>query len=128
MDPGDRRRRLEVAGRVVPVAVAGMRRTWTAGMENRAPENDPKHYVDATGARPDVCVVTLSADEAADDGAPLTVLALPVDAEGLARTDRRERRYVRVDIADRCAPALPGPAWIYTATPRARETAAAAAA
>ncbi|WP_210491875.1 hypothetical protein [Patulibacter sp. SYSU D01012] len=129
VDPADPLvRRLAAVGRAVPVLVPGLRRTWAAGMENRAPENDDKHYVDPAGTRPDVCVATLSADEVDEVGPPLNALALPVDADGLARTDRRERRYVRVDVADRCTPALGGAAWIYTATPRAREAAAAAAA
>ena len=127
VDPGDPLvRRLAAAGRAVPGDVAGMRRTWTAGMENRAAVNDPKHYVDPDGGRPDVVVVTLSADE--DPGGSLPVLALPVDADGLARTDAREARYDRIAVGDRFSAALPGPVWIYRATDRARERAAAAAA
>jgi hypothetical protein len=118
-------RRLASAGRAVPGEVAGLRRTWVAGMENRAPENDAKHYVDREGARPDVVVVTLSADE--DPGGGLPVLALPVDADGLARTDAREARYGRIEVGARFSVALPGPVWIYRATDRARERTATAA-
>lgn len=127
VDPDDPLvRRLTAAGRAVPGDVAGMRRTWTAGMENRAAENDPKHYVDPDGGRPDVVVVTLSADD--DPGCTLPVLALPVDAEGLARTDARERRYDRIEVGARFSAPLPGPVWIYRATDRARERTATAAA
>jgi hypothetical protein len=126
VDPDDPLvRALAAAGRAVPGVVAGMRRTWVAGMENRAPENDPKHYVDPDSGRPDVVVVTLSADE--DPGGKLPVLALPVDADGLARTDVREARYDRIDVAPRFSVALPGPVWIYRATEGARERTAAAA-
>jgi hypothetical protein len=119
-------RRLSAAGRAVPGDVHGMRRTWVAGMENRAAENDAKHYVDAEGGRPDVVVVALSADE--DPDAALPVLALPVDAAGLARTDAREARYDRVEVGERFSAALPGPVWIYRATERARERTTTAAA
>jgi hypothetical protein len=126
VDPGDPLvRRLAAAGRAVPGDEAGMRRTWTAGMENRAAENDHKHYVDPDGRRPDVVVVTLSADEHPDGTLP--VLALPVDAEGLARTDARELRYDRLEVGASFSVPLPGPVWIYRATPGARERAAAAA-
>lgn len=117
--------RLAAAGRAVAGDVSGMRRTWTAGMENRAPQNDLKHYVDPDGGRPDVVVVTLSADD--DPGGSLPVLALPVDADGLARTDAREARYDRIEAGDRFSAALPGPVWIYRATERARERTADAA-
>jgi hypothetical protein len=127
VDPDDPLvRRLAAAGRAVPGDVRGMRRTWVAGMENRAAENDPKHYVDADGGRPDVVVVTLSADEDPDGNLP--VLALPVDADGLARTDAREARYDRLEVGARFSAGLPGPVWIYRATDGARQRTAAAAA
>jgi phage baseplate assembly protein gpV len=118
-------RRIASAGRGIPGEVEGMRRTWVAGMENRAGENDAKHYVDPDGGRPDVVVVTLSADE--DPGGTLPVVALPVDTDGLARTDAREARYDRIEVGARFSGALPGPVWIYRATGRARERTAAAA-
>jgi hypothetical protein len=142
VDPDDPLvRRLTARGTAVAGTVAGVRRTWTAGMENRARENDDKHYVDPSGGRPDVCVVTLSADpEPGRDPDPdpdpdrgtrpggLNVVALPVDADGLARADRRERRYVRREVGSRFSVPLDGPVWIYTASERARADAAAAAA
>lgn len=55
----------------------------------------------------------------------MNVLALPVDADGLARTDARERGYDRVDVTARFRPepegtAVDGPVWIYTASAEAR--------
>ena len=127
VDPADPLvRHLSAAGRAIPGDVSGMRRTWVAGMENRAAENDAKHYVEADGGRPDVVVVTLSADD--DPDGTLPVLALPVDADGLARTDAREARYQRLEVGARFSAALAGPVWIYRATDRARERTTAAAA
>jgi hypothetical protein len=122
VDPDDPLvRRMAVEGRALMGTVRGMRRTWTAGLENRAAEHDGKHHLDADGGRPDVVVAALSADE--HPSSVLNVLALPVDADGLARTDARERGYERIEVGDRFRAAgreLDGPVWIYTATDAAR--------
>lgn len=121
VDPDDPLvRRLAIEGRAVPGEVTGMRRTWAAGLENRAPENDGKHHLDEHGARPDVCVAALSADE--HPGSAINVLALPVDADALARTDARERGYERLEVSDRFSVRLDGPVWIYRATASARRS------
>lgn len=177
-------RRLSIAGLAIPGKVAGVRRTWTAGLVNSAPEHDGKHHLDPDGTRPDLVVAALSADLVTGEGVreigvdpgevvdvrhlpagegrgprsahgvpALNVLALPVDADGLARTDARERGYERIDVADRFVAdagagvparaaasagavdvderrpeALDGPAWIYTASEASREDVARASA
>lgn len=123
VDPDDPLvRRMAVEGRAVMGAVDGMRRTWAAGLDNGAAEHDGKHHLDAAGSRPDVVVAALSADE--DAGTAMNVLALPVDAEGLARTDARERGYERVEVGARFrtdgGAHLDGPVWIYTASAATR--------
>ncbi|WP_026909410.1 hypothetical protein [Patulibacter minatonensis] len=103
VDPDDPLvRRMAVEGRAVMGTVEGMRRTWAAGLDNAAAEHDGKHHRDADGRRPDVVVAALSADE--DRASAMNVLALPVDADGLARTDARERGYERLEVGARFRP------------------------
>jgi hypothetical protein len=103
----------------------GFRRRWRAAMENRAPLNDHKHYVDPDGTRPDICVVTL--DISPGDG-DVNGIALPVDEAALMALDRRELRYDRIDVTHAFSAVLGASVWTYTAKAEARLRYAASAA
>lgn len=94
----------------------GLRRGWRAAMENTAPLNDPKHYADPDGTRPDVYVVTL---DVAPGAGNVNGVARPVDETGLAEIDRRELRYDRTDVSEWFTGAVELPVWAYTANAEA---------
>ncbi len=97
--------------------VDGFRRRWNAAMENRAPLNDHKHYLDsATGERPDICVVALNVQRA--DGR-VNGVAVPVDERALPVFDHRELHYDRVDVSAAFSPAVDLPVWTYTGNEQA---------
>jgi hypothetical protein len=104
--------------RVIEGYLRGFRRSWTAGMENRAPLNDGAYYVDAaSGVRPDVCVVALSIDASDDD---VNGVAIPVTAAELPAFDLRELHYDRIDVSGHFSCSLAYPIWAYRANTRAR--------
>jgi cation transport regulator ChaC len=109
--------RLGSTARAVLGHVEGYRRSWRAGMDNRAARNDHRHYVDRAGHRPDLVVVTLDARPAPGR---INGVAIPVTADELALLDRREQRYERVDVRESFSvPLEGGPVWLYTRIPLA---------
>ena len=69
-----------------------------------------KYYLTEDGARPAVRVVFL--DLVQLPGASVNGILSPVDDEQLARLDRRERNYDRVDVTE-LIDAPPGRTWAY---------------
>lgn len=103
-------------GTVQPVygRVTGYARCWNAGFENLSPTRDHKHYVDAaTGARPDICVVSLNLERAPRGDA--NGLAIPVNRERLGEIDEREQEMVRQDVTAAFSPDLSATVWTYFA-------------
>jgi hypothetical protein len=97
--------------------IEGYRRRWNAGMENRAPLNDRKHYVDsATGERLDICVVALNVQPG--DGR-VNGVAVPVSAQALPAFDRRELHYDRIDVSAAFTERVGLPIWTYTGNDQA---------
>src|SRR3954463_5784770 len=82
----------------------GHRRVWGVAMDNRVAVPGYKVYERPDGARPAVDVAFLDLEAAAGaDGVNGALLA--VDDAALARLDRRERQYRRVDVTALVAPA-----------------------
>jgi Gamma-glutamyl cyclotransferase, AIG2-like len=97
----------------------GFARGWGVAMDNGRDLPGYKYYTAADGSRPRVFVSFL--DVAPADGvAAVNGLCLPVDADQLARLDRRERNYSRVDVSDRVQ-FRGARVWVYVGTPAARE-------
>jgi hypothetical protein len=123
-DPEDPLVRRTVGGSAARFGSVPGRRRWTAGMSNREPVNDHKHYVDPdTRERPDVVVVTLSLDPGTDE---VQGVAIPVTHDELRHFDRRELRYDRVALEGFRGAELDAPLWTYTAHAKARADLAAA--
>lgn len=77
----------------------GRRRVWGVAMDNRRDLPGYKYYSDPlSGARPPVFVAFLDITAAAEPGAAVTGLCLPVDACRLRELDRRERNYQRIEV------------------------------
>jgi hypothetical protein len=76
-----------------------------------------KHYLRPDGTRPAVCVAFL--DIVRRRGATVTGVCRPVDDEGLAALDVRERNYVRRDVTAHVRGA-PGRVWAYVGSPSGR--------
>jgi hypothetical protein len=115
------RRAANAAGFVADLG--GHRRAWTVAMDNAQHVPGYKRYVDpVTGEPPDACVAFL--DVVQEPGSAVNGVCLAVTADTLARLDRRERNYERVDVTDLVAGA-PGSVWTYrgTAAGRARHAA-----
>ena len=98
----------------------GHRREWGVAMDNRRDLPGYKYYTDSAGQRPEVYVAFLDVRPVEDPEACVNGLCLPVDAAGLARLDRRERNYRRVDVSDRID-AGGARVWAYVGSPEARE-------
>jgi hypothetical protein len=77
----------------------GFSRGWGVAMDNRRDEPGYKYYTAADGSRPEVFVSFL--DLTAVATASTNGLCLPVDDAVLARLDRRERNYSRLDVSER---------------------------
>jgi hypothetical protein len=75
----------------------GHRRRWGVAMDNRRDLPGYKHYTDASGQRPPVCVCFL--DIVGDPSSAVNGVCLPVDSERLAMLDDRERNYERRDVS-----------------------------
>lgn len=99
--------------------LAGFARGWGVAMDNGRDLPGYKYYTAADGSRPRVFVSFLDV-EPVDGAAAVNGLCLPVDADLLARLDRRERNYSRVDVSDRVQ-ARGARVWVYLGTPAARE-------
>jgi hypothetical protein len=111
----------------VPARLHGWRRRWGVAMDNRADLPGYKHYLDADGTRPAVCVAFL--DVVPDARAAVDGLCVPVGAAELAALDARERNYVRVEVTGQLDPAAGlGRVWTYTGREDSRARFAAAAA
>lgn len=75
----------------------GYRRHWGVAMDNWEGGEGVKHWLDrTTGERPRIRVAYLDLYE--QPGSAVNGLALPVDAERLAKLDAREINYRRVDV------------------------------
>jgi hypothetical protein len=98
--------------------LAGFARGWGVAMDNGRDLPGYKYYTAADGTRPPVFVSFLDVAPAAG-GATVNGLCLPVDAAQLARLDRRERNYLRLDVSDRID-AGGARVWAYVGTPAAR--------
>jgi hypothetical protein len=97
----------------------GYARGWGVAMDNRRDLPGYKYYTAADGTRPPVFVSFLDVAPAAG-GAAVNGLCLPVDGAQLARLDRRERNYSRLDVSGRID-AGGARVWVYVGTPAARE-------
>ena len=97
----------------------GFTRGWGVAMDNRRDLSGYKYYTTPDGSRPAVFVAFLDV-WAAGEGSAVNGLCLPVDAGQLARLDRRERNYARLDVSDRIE-AGGARVWVYAGTPPARE-------
>ncbi len=99
--------------------VAGYRRAWNVAARNTDRLNDSRYYADpATGDRPDILVVFSNLRPAPTD--TCDGVAIAVDADALARFDRRELNYRRVDITASVRTPLPGRVWTYVGLDEAR--------
>jgi hypothetical protein len=96
----------------------GFVRGWGVAMDNRRDLPGYKYDTAADGTRPPVFVSFLDVAPAGG-GAAVNGLCLPVHEGLLARLDRRERNYVRLDVSDRIDAG--GRVWTYAGTPEARE-------
>jgi len=81
--------------------LTGFARGWGVAMDNSVDLPGYKFYVEPNGRRPGVFVAFL--DLVSDPAPDARVIGVcrPVDHGELARLDRRERNYVRVDVSDR---------------------------
>jgi hypothetical protein len=96
-------------------------------MDNRADLPGYKHYLDADGTRPPVCVAFLDVVPEAD--AVVEGVCVPIADAELAALDARERNYVRVDVTGSVQPAAElGRVWTYAGREDSRGRFAAAAA
>jgi len=107
---------------IAPATLSGWRRSWTLKRDNRRCE---KTFSRADGSIPEH---VLALDVAPDPGATVNgALVLVSDAE-LARLDRRELRYDRVevtlDVAVEQAETLPSRTFTYVAKPENRASGA----
>jgi hypothetical protein len=99
--------------------LAGCVRRWGVAMDNQMDLPAYKYYTDADGSRPAVCVAYLDV-VTASAGDRVNGLCLPVDDARLARLDRRERNYERVDASDRVQ-AGGARVWVYAGRADSRE-------
>jgi hypothetical protein len=96
-----------------PVRLAWLRdyrRGWGVAMDNSEDVPGYKYYVEDDRGRPAVWVVFL--DLVRVPGASVNGILSPVDDDELARLDRRERNYDRVDVTA-SIDAPPGRTWAY---------------
>ena len=103
-------------------SLRGFIRSWDVAMDNRVDIPGYKYYVDpVTHERPAVHVTFLNLTP--DPHTDAVGFLLPVDPGQLARLDRRERNYDRVEVSDRVLTAQPLRTRVYTylGTPQARE-------
>jgi hypothetical protein len=126
--PGPRPRRAVGAGGFI-ADLPGFLRGWGVAMDNRRDLPGYKCYTDSAGARPEVFVAFLDVfaiDAGHESGAAGALVAagavgavnglcLPVDESDLARLDRRERNYERLDVTD-LIDAGGGRVWTYVGT------------
>jgi hypothetical protein len=108
--PGPAPRREHGAGGFV-ADLPGFARGWGVAMDNRRDLAGYKYYTDAAGVRPSVFVAFLDVWATAGPAGPegdggagaaggVNGLCRPVDESELARLDRRERNYERLDVTD----------------------------
>ncbi len=103
-----------------PVRLArlrGHRRGWGVAMDNGADVPGYKRYLAEDGSRPAVWVVFL--DLAHAPGSSVNGILSPVDDDELARLDRRERNYDRLDVTE-LIDAPPGRTWAYVGSAAGR--------
>jgi len=90
----------------------GFRRSWNIAWDNSIEAPGYAHYVDReTGERYPGHVVVLNIRP--DSSSAVNGIAFRVTPEELARLDRRERNYDRVEVTDLLDTALPAPVWTY---------------
>jgi hypothetical protein len=97
----------------------GFVRRWGVAMDNRRDLPGYKYYTDPAGRRPDVFVAFLDVVPSVTDADAVNGLCLPVGEADLARLDRRERNYERVDVSDRVN-AGGARVWAYTGSAAGR--------
>ena len=98
-----------------PAELRGWRRTWGVAMDNAVTIPGYKIYLDPDGSRPDVCVAFVDVEPA--KGASVSGVCFPAD---LARLDRREHNYERVEVTGDIAEP-PGRVWTYAGRADSRE-------
>jgi hypothetical protein len=96
----------------------GFARGWGVAMDNRRDLPGYKYYTAADGTRPGVFVRCLAGAPAAA-AAAVNGVCLPVDGAQLARLDRRERNYSRLDVSEQIDAGAT--VWAYIGTSEARE-------
>jgi hypothetical protein len=107
--------------RGAPARLEGRRRTWGVAMDNRVVIPGYKVWLDPRdGRRPALHVLFLDLEEA--PGHAVDGVLVPVAPEDLPALDRRERNYVRDDVAAALspAPAAGAPALAYVGSPAGR--------
>ena len=90
----------------------GWQRSWGVAMDNSEDLPHYKHYLDASGGRPKICVAFLDVQPHA--AAEVNGVVIAVSREALAVLDARERNYRRVDVTSALSLDLEGKAWVYT--------------
>jgi hypothetical protein len=110
----------DAEGREVTEArLPGHRRVWGVATDNQRAIPGYKMYLRRSdGTRPAVYVAFL--DLALDPDSSVTGLARAVSDDELARLDRRERNYDRVDVSD-AIDGLDGQVWTYTGSREGRD-------
>jgi hypothetical protein len=88
-------------------------------MDNTVDLPGYKHFVTPQGERPALMVAFLSI--AAEAGATVNGVAVPVADDELPGLDDRERNYGRVEVTEHVDVDLPGRVWAYVGLDAARE-------
>ena len=97
----------------------GVVRSWGVAMDNRRDLPGYKYYTDVAGRRPAAYVAFLDVEPSPVPGTAVNGLCLPVSEPELARLDRRERNYERIDVSDRID-AGGARVWVYRGTAKGR--------
>ncbi len=98
----------------------GFARGWGVAMDNSVDLPGYKYYVERNGRRPAVFVAFLDLMTSTAPGARVNGICRPVAHDELARLDRRERNYVRVDVSGHFDPAA-GRVWTYVGSQAGRD-------
>jgi hypothetical protein len=113
-----------VAGRGRRARLDGYRRVWGVAMDNTVDLPGYKRYLAPDGSRPALCVAFL--DVVPDPSGSVDGLCVPVDGDGLARLDDRERNYERIDVTGHVGVDAPARVWTYVGRAESRARFAAA--
>lgn len=111
-------------GGPVVATLHGRRRVWGVAADNSEAIPGYKRYrLRADGSVPSVFVAFL--DLEIDSACAVNGVVAPVDRDGLAELDRRERNYERIDVSDAVEAPVGGRVWTYVGSDDGRERLAA---